>query len=118
MGGAFSPNDPIFGLHHANVDRLWDAWQQERIAAGLSINHEDTWPDEAERSPFDDRLPPEGHKLNDTMWPWAGGNTGYISASVSPAVHDRLPTINSRIKVREVLSSAALHISYEPVSSS
>ena len=23
-----SPNDPIFFLHHANVDRLWSAWQQ------------------------------------------------------------------------------------------
>ena len=23
-----SPNDPIFYLHHANVDRIWAAWQQ------------------------------------------------------------------------------------------
>jgi tyrosinase len=22
-----SPNDPVFFLHHANVDRLWAAWQ-------------------------------------------------------------------------------------------
>jgi len=22
-----SPNDPIFWLHHANIDRLWDEWQ-------------------------------------------------------------------------------------------
>ncbi|WP_420476657.1 tyrosinase family protein [Noviherbaspirillum sp. ST9] len=26
MGGLRSPNDPIFYLHHANVDRLWHAW--------------------------------------------------------------------------------------------
>jgi tyrosinase len=23
-----SPNDPVFYLHHANVDRIWAAWQQ------------------------------------------------------------------------------------------
>lgn len=26
MGGFLSPRDPIFWLHHANVDRLWRAW--------------------------------------------------------------------------------------------
>ena len=25
MAGAFSPNDPVFWLHHANVDRIWGA---------------------------------------------------------------------------------------------
>jgi tyrosinase len=28
MGGASSPADPIFFLHHANVDRLWAVWQK------------------------------------------------------------------------------------------
>lgn len=28
MAGLQSPTDPIFWLHHANVDRLWSAWQQ------------------------------------------------------------------------------------------
>jgi tyrosinase len=27
MGTSRSPNDPIFWLHHANVDRLWARWQ-------------------------------------------------------------------------------------------
>jgi len=35
MGGAFSPNDPVFWLHHANVDRLWAEWQQIRIDNNL-----------------------------------------------------------------------------------
>lgn len=29
-----SPNDPLFFLHHAQVDRLWAAWQQANIAKG------------------------------------------------------------------------------------
>lgn len=28
MGAATSPNDPVFFLHHANVDRIWTAWQR------------------------------------------------------------------------------------------
>ncbi len=29
MGDATSPNDPVFFLHHCNVDRLWALWQLE-----------------------------------------------------------------------------------------
>ncbi|WP_257462560.1 tyrosinase family protein [Archangium lipolyticum] len=28
MGLSTSPNDPVFFLHHANVDRIWDRWQR------------------------------------------------------------------------------------------
>jgi hypothetical protein len=28
MAGASSPADPLFWLHHANVDRLWAEWEQ------------------------------------------------------------------------------------------
>lgn len=27
MAGAGSPNDPVFWLHHCNIDRLWSQWQ-------------------------------------------------------------------------------------------
>lgn len=35
MGSMLSPIDPIFWLHHANVDRLWDVWTRRQRAAGL-----------------------------------------------------------------------------------
>ena len=33
MARATSPNDPVFFLHHANVDRIWAAWQQKHPGA-------------------------------------------------------------------------------------
>ncbi|WP_428267394.1 tyrosinase family protein [Haliangium sp.] len=29
-----NPNDPIFFLHHAQVDRVWAAWQEANLASG------------------------------------------------------------------------------------
>jgi len=28
MAGTNSPADPVFWLHHANIDRLWAEWQK------------------------------------------------------------------------------------------
>jgi tyrosinase len=39
MSLATSPNDPVFFLHHANVDRLWRAWQEQY---GLNVYSPDT----------------------------------------------------------------------------
>ena len=113
MGGAYSPNDPIFWLHHANVDRMWDAWQLHRISTGASSSHVDTWPESSETSPIDNRHAPEGHKIDDAMWPWVGGETGFISLSVSTDVSDRLPRFSDRVTVREMLDLAALDITYQ-----
>lgn len=35
MTNFLSPVDPIFFLHHANMDRLWDVWTRKQMAAGL-----------------------------------------------------------------------------------
>lgn len=34
-----SPNDPVFFLHHCNVDRIWAAWQQRYPAAPYVPNN-------------------------------------------------------------------------------
>jgi tyrosinase-like protein len=54
-----SPNDPVFWLHHCNIDRLWARWQRAHPEQGY--------------------LPPSGtpgvvagHALDDPMPPWAG----------------------------------------------
>jgi len=50
---ATSPNDPVFFVHHANVDRIWAAWE---IASRAHYEPQ--------------RRAPEGFDGNDTMWPW------------------------------------------------
>jgi hypothetical protein len=47
-----SPNDPIFFLHHANIDRMWSIWQKQ-VAPGTSL--------------YVQSSATAGHKLNDPM---------------------------------------------------
>ena len=55
-----APRDPVFWLIHSNVDRLWAEWIDRH---GSTVGFQ----------PF---LPlsggPQGHNLNDLMWPWNG----------------------------------------------
>jgi hypothetical protein len=37
MGQFLSPVDPIFWMHHSNIDRLWDVWTRKQQAAGGPI---------------------------------------------------------------------------------
>lgn len=32
MSAFLSPSDPIFYMHHANIDRLWDVWTRKQMA--------------------------------------------------------------------------------------
>lgn len=56
MGPGTSPNDPIFFLHHANVDRIWALWEP----SGGNNAYEPVV-----GGPF-------GHSLSDSMYPWNG----------------------------------------------
>src|SRR5262249_57533508 len=53
MAANTSLNDPVFWMHHANIDRLWSEWMRrhgevyEPVSGG-----------------------PLGHNLDDAMWPY------------------------------------------------
>ena len=55
-----SPNDPVFFLHHCNIDRLWAVWQQKNAP------------------PTTNYLPPSGttasHDIDDSMVQLTAGN--------------------------------------------
>jgi tyrosinase len=120
MAGAFSPNDPVFWLHHANVDRLWANWQARRLAAVPGSKPEDHYPPPDQDSPFDGDLAPSGHRLDDTMWPWVGSAPGF-GAAISPAVAALLPDFSGApaVSVRQVLDTTTIDATgyrYAPLS--
>jgi len=59
-----SPNDPIFFLHHANVDRIWSLWL---------ARHGQVYAPESGAM--------QGHNLHDRMWPYHE-----IGLAVTPAM--------------------------------
>lgn len=71
MAGGASPNDPIFYMHHCNVDRLWAMWQIDGHQGAAF------YPAAGE---------PHGHNLNDPMWPWVGALPGYSSNNALPDI--------------------------------
>ncbi len=60
MAQMTSPNDPIFFLHHCQVDRIWAKWQEDH-------------PGSANYNPLG--TGGYGHRLTDRMWPWDGGQS-------------------------------------------
>lgn len=65
-----SPNDPIFFLHHANIDRMWSIWQKKvPPGAALYVQSSTTL----------------GHKLNDAMLYNEPGDTAPFPIGATPA---------------------------------
>lgn len=93
-----SPNDVIFFLHHCNIDRLWAMWQidgHQGSAFYPSVGR------------------PQGHNLNDPMWPWVGGLAGYSSNNAQPNIV--LPNFTGEPVRRpaDVLDHRALGTAYD-----
>ena len=68
MGPGTSPNDPVFFLHHCNVDRIWSQWEDKNPG----------WTFEPQANG------PKGHNWRDLMFPWNGMKTP-ISVTVENA---------------------------------
>lgn len=49
-----SPNDPVFWIHHANIDRIWTAWMKRHGRTFAPVTGA-----------------PMGNNLNDVMEPWS-----------------------------------------------
>jgi hypothetical protein len=90
MGPGTSPNDPVFFLHHCNIDHLWARWQYAHPAAPYAPAANG----------------PPGHNLNDTMQFLTSANPtpansldyrrtlGYIYDTDPPLVELPEPTLN------------------------
>ena len=101
MAQMTSPNDPIFFLHHCQVDRIWAQWQKE---------HSGT----ANYNPLN--TGGYGHRLTDRMWPWDGGQTtpGNWPGSF-PSVAPLIPNLSAIdiVTPEDVLDHRALGYCYD-----
>jgi tyrosinase len=110
MSPLSSPNDPVFFLHHCNVDRLWAEWQREHPAWKYKPADGEPNPNDpiGERDPMGNPTGPEtidltGHHLNDPMPPWDG------RAATRKGVTGNMPTV----KPANVLNHVPLGYSYD-----
>jgi len=100
MGPMSSPNDPVFFLHHCNVDRLWAQWWSDDPSRPYL-------PKDGEPNPTDPVGDPnplidlQGHHLHDPMPPWDGRND---------PLKGTMPTITPA----DVLNHLALGYGYDP----
>ena len=94
---ATSPFDPLFYLHHCNIDRLWAMWQMDGHATDYGPNN----------------TADPGHRLADLMYPWVGGAAGYSPvnqfAGITPP---DFPGVGA-LTAADVLDHRALGYSYD-----
>lgn len=99
MSSPASPFDPMFYLHHCNVDRLWAMWQADGHAG---------------------EFPSSGgvahHHRTDPMFPWVGKVTGYASTFQFDPI--TLPDFRhlGPITPEDVLDHDALGYTYDTLS--
>jgi tyrosinase len=63
-----SPSDPVFYLHHANIDRIWASWQRKHFGNSLLESY-------LLKEPISEHgLVLRGHSSNEHMFPWVENN--------------------------------------------
>jgi tyrosinase len=115
MGLTASPNDPIFWLHHANVDRIWALWQDFHSQPPNSLDLVDDYPPVGINNPLTGATVPIGHRLDDIMWPWIGQTPGFVVLA-SPDVANMLIDYTGETprRVRDVLDYRNMGYEYQP----
>lgn len=91
-----SPLDPIFYLHHCNIDRLWAMWQMDGNANTYPLAGGDA-----------------EHHRNDIMYPWTGGAAGYgTNVNMVPIVMPDFSALGAQRNV-DTLDHRALGYTYD-----
>lgn len=88
-----SPNDPVFFLHHCNIDRLWARWQSENPTYGYVPNTGG----------------PQGHNINDILGPMMTSSHSSPNSSSSACDHAAM----AETRVSDVIDHHTLGYIYD-----
>jgi tyrosinase len=115
-----APQDPLFFMLHANVDRLWADWQRQGPSNALFKSNDTNAyrPDSFPRFP----APRIGDFIDDTLWPW-NGDQNFPRPSTAPggALIDspfskypgKTPTVAATIDYQGRLTGQSLYFDYD-----
>lgn len=104
MGAYVSPRDPIFWLHHCNIDRLWEAWRAQVMlnngeALPADVRKADGILDEALDAQFPGRSYWKNHALE-----------GFYNIT---KVGDKYEAAPAQMLVKDVVEAASLGLVYQ-----
>ena len=108
MGGMWSPLDPIFWLHHANVDRLWALWTDKYPTAFPNVQN---FLDFRMGDFFDEKGKPAGMTVRETLstvalgYQYPGQQLGVVAR---PQVIAAVPA-NLRVQARVEAAASRTH---------
>jgi len=115
MGDFFAATDPVFWVHHANVDRLWDVWMKRR-----GITFQDgplAWKNE----PFLFFCDENGRSVDNTAWNFVGRDTSlFEDAPAIPDAPSRPPnaawpsTFSSQLQSTTLPINGGVTASFDP----
>lgn len=69
MSWGISPSDPVFYLHHSNIDRIWASWQTKHFGNHLSESYLPKEPIIEQGQVL------KGHSIDEYMFPWVEDNS-------------------------------------------
>lgn len=117
--------DPLFYMHHCNIDRIWAEWQRVDPATRMDASLDDAY---LPRS--NDRA---GYNAGDTMWPWNGVTSatdpnrpstapgdGLLPSSIAPPLPpppplERGPRVQEMIDYQGRFANAHLGFDYQDI---
>ncbi|KAM9978943.1 hypothetical protein ACTFIY_012706 [Dictyostelium cf. discoideum] len=106
---ACSNNDPIFWLHHCNIDRLWADWQDQGHFGDMYFPKKgrDLFQvvNDKTAEPYSN---PWGHNLDDPLWQWDNS----LSFTV-PWLQESIPICYSYYESKDVIDFRSLGYQYD-----
>ncbi|KAN0047287.1 hypothetical protein ACTA71_001669 [Dictyostelium dimigraforme] len=103
---ACSNNDPIFWLHHCNIDRLWSDWQDQGHYGDMYFPKKGR--DVLKVAPTGEYSFPDGHQLDDPLWPWDNSRSNTV-----PWLQQSLPVIVGRYSNSNAMDVRELGYQYD-----